>query len=282
MRQVNWRIFIFYVKIRYMKKKYNKFQKKYFPNIVFGFNKEWELRNWYDSCTKNITYDPHGGKKWDLGGIPQEIEEILEKENCSIEDIKIKIEKIFNKFIKKPRALYIIKDITKRAEKRWKEAGKECLNALSKMLDIPIKEFEKNYRAYFTFGKRIPFYENRFMFSQFSDFPNTASHEIMHIEFLKKYKNYCLDKGLTEKQISHLKEILTVLLNEDLSDILYLTDRGYDSHKELRKEVLKLYKKHKKLRKNFIAFLDKLIKLLKNRWESFITMNNENKIKSKN
>ena len=38
----------------------------------------------------------------------------------------------------------------------------------------------------------------------------------MHIEFLKKYHKYCLSKGLTETQVQHLKEILTVLLNEDM------------------------------------------------------------------
>lgn len=240
----------------------NKSEKIVFPNIIFGFNKDWELKNWHDTCVKNITYDPSGNKKWDLGGIPQEIESIIE-EGGSEKEIKFKIENAFNVFIKTPKAQHIIKDITDRAQKRWGDAGKACFIALSKIMDIPIKEFEQNYKAFFTFGKRIPFYENKFMFNQFSDFPNTASHEIMHIEFLKKYKNYCMEKGLTEEQINHLKEILTVLLNEDLTDYLYLTDRGYDAHKNIRNEVLKLYKDNKKTKQNFTAFLDKVIYLLK-------------------
>ncbi|MBI5913175.1 hypothetical protein HY839_01900 [Candidatus Azambacteria bacterium] len=240
----------------------NASKKNLFPKITLEFNKDWELKNWVDSCVKNISYDAGGHKKWDLGGIPQEIELLAEKTD-SEEKILPKIEKVLDKFLKTPKATHIIKDISARAEKRWGEAGKECLLGLSKMLDIPLKEFEKEYRAYFTFGKRIPFGKNSFMFNQFSDFPNTASHEIMHIEFLKRYSGYCNEKGLGEKQVGDLKEILTVLLNEDLSEFLYLPDRGYYGHKEIRQKVLQLYKKHKKTKQNFTLFLDKVIELIK-------------------
>ena len=244
-------------------------QKNNFPNIIFGFNKDWELKNWHDSCLKNVTYDPLGKQKWDLGGIPREVEEIIEKDETE-EIIKEKIKDIFDQFVKTSKASHITQDITERAKKRWDEVGQKCFFALSKILDIPIGEFEQNYYAYFTFGRRCPFYENKFMFNQFSDFPNTASHEIMHIEFLKKYKQYCLNKKLTETQIQNLKEILTVLLNEDLVDYLYLTDRGYDSHKQIRKEVLKIYKDHKKTKQGFTTFLDKIIDLLKDQWDSLM------------
>lgn len=243
----------------------NKLKKSSLPNIIFGFDKSWELKNWYDTCTKNVTYDPRGEKKWDLGGIPQEVETAVE-EGRSVEEIQARIKDIFTKFIDTPKAVRIMQDITERSKKRWDEVNSECFSALSKMLDIPIEEFEQNYFVFFTFSKRVPFYENKFMFNQFSDFPNTASHEIMHIEFLKRYNKYCLDKGLTEMQISHLKEILTVLLNEDLNEFLYLTDRGYDSHKKIRHEVLKLYKDHKKTKENFSVFLDEAIGLLKDQW----------------
>lgn len=232
------------------------------PIIIFGFNKDWELKNWIDSCVKNIAYDAGGSKKWDLGGIPQEVEMIAEKIK-SEKNLESKIKNILDRFIKTPKSSRIIKDVTERAEKRWAEVGQDCLCGLSKMMNIPIGEFEKDYYAYFTFGKRIPFGKNQFMFNQFGDFPNTASHEIMHIEFLKKYKNYCINEGLEEKQVNHLKEILTVLLNEDLAEFLYLPDRGYDGHRKIRQEVLKLYKKHKKTKKNFTIFLNKVIELVR-------------------
>lgn len=235
--------------------------KELLPKIIFGFNKDWELNNWA-SCSKNMSYDVKGQRKWGFGGIPQEIEVLVEKTE-SEEKLQREIKKILDKFIKTHKAKRIIKDISERAEKRWGEVGKECLLGLSKMLDIPLKEFEKEYHAYFTFGIRIPFGGNQFMFSQFSDFPNTASHEIMHIEFLKKYGSYCSEKGLDEKQIGNLKEILTVLLNENLAKFLYLPDRGYDSHKEIRRKVLQLYRKHKKTKQKFLVFLDTVIELIK-------------------
>src|SRR3972149_7700132 len=235
--------------------------KELFHKIIFGFNKEWELHNWA-SCSKIISYDANGQRKWGFGGIPQEVEVLVEK-NESEEKLQREIKKVLNKFVKTHKAKCIIKDRSGRAEKRWKETGRECLLGLSKILDIPLKEFEKEYRAYFTFGIRIPFWGNQFMFNQFSDFPNTASHEIMHIEFLKKYSGYCSKKGLDQKQIDNLKEILTVLLNEDLAEFLYLPDRGSDSHKEIRRKVLRLYRKHKKAKRDFPLFLNKVIALMK-------------------
>jgi len=237
--------------------------KTIFPNIVFKFDKKWELKNWIVSSVNKVTYDPL--LKWDTGGIPQEVSVIVE-EGGDEEEIKSKIQSVFDNFLTKPKASLIMKDITERSQKRWNEAGEKCLLALSKMLDIPLDEFNKTYYACFTFARRIPFFENNFMFGQFSDFPNTASHEIMHNEFLKKYKTHCVEKGLSETQINHLKEILTVLLNEDLDDVLYLPDRGYDSHKKIRRNVLILYREHKKTGQGFVVFLDKVIESLKDQW----------------
>ena len=71
---------------------------------------------------------------------------------------------------------------------------------------------------------------------------------------MKKYHKYCLNKGLTETQVQHLKEILTVILNEDMKDFLSVPDRGYDGHKKIREEILKMYKEHKKKNKILLFF----------------------------
>jgi hypothetical protein len=102
------------------------------------------------------------------------------------------------------------------------------------------------------------------MFSQFNDFSNSAAHEIMHIEFLKRYSEYCLEKGLSKLQLSHLKEILTVLLNVDAPALLYHPDFGYEKHKEIRLQTKELYIQKKELGQNFIHFLDKVINSVKN------------------
>ena len=74
---------------------------------------------------------------------------------------------------------------------------------------------------------------------------------------------HCLERGLTESQIQHFKEILTVLLNIEMTDLMYRPDRGYEKHHEIRAIVLELYIKHKEVENNFIDFLDEAILILK-------------------
>lgn len=240
----------------------NEIKNSNLPKIIFGFDKEWELENWYDSCIKKISYNICGNNVWDLGSIPQDVKTVINN-GGSEEKIKSNLENILNNFLKTQEALSIIKKVTDKAKSNWEKIENKFFPALSKMLDVSIEELEKKYYAYFTFGRRCPFSINKFMFSQFISFVTHASHEIMHIEFLKKYHKYCLDKGLTETQIQHLKEILTVILNEDMKDFLSVPDRGYDSHKKIREEVLKMYKEHKKTKQIFTVFLDNSICLLK-------------------
>ena len=61
------------------------------------------------------------------------------------------------------------------------------------MLDVSIEEIEKVLRL-LHFRKKVSFSTNKFMFSQFVSFVTHASHEIMHIEFLKNIINIALAK----------------------------------------------------------------------------------------
>jgi hypothetical protein len=63
---------------------------------------------------------------------------------------------------------------------------------------------------------------------------DTAMHELMHFMFLKYYKNFCLKRGLTKKQIWTINESFTVLLNLECNDLRFNTDFGYAEHKTLR------------------------------------------------
>lgn len=233
-----------------------------FPKIIFGFDKDWEMENWYDSCVKNNNYSAKNNEPWEFGSIPQEVKAVINNK-YSNEETMSKLADIMDNFLKTSEALSIIKKVSDKAESSWGKIESKFFPALLKMLDLSIGEIEKKYYAYFTFGRRCPFSENKFMFSPFVSFVTHASHEIMHIEFLKKYRKHCLEKGLTETQIQHLKEILTVILNEDMNDLLSAPDKGYDYHKEIREEILKRYKEHKKTKENFTFFLDSSICLLK-------------------
>lgn len=240
----------------------NEIKNSNLPKIIFGFDKEWELENWYDSCIKKISYNISGNNVWNLGSIPQEVKNVINNE-ISEKKIRSDLANILDNFLKTQEVLLIIKKVSDKAKSNWEKIENKFFPTLLKMLDLSIGEIEKKYYAYFTFGRRCPFCDNKFMFSQFVSFVTHASHEIMHIEFLKKYHKYCLSKGLTETQVQHLKEIITVILNEDMKDFLSVPDRGYDSHKKIREEVLKMYKEHKKQGKFFTVFLDNSICLLK-------------------
>jgi len=233
------------------------------PNIIFGFDENWELQNWYDTCTKEATYGLSSGNKWGLGNIPPDVPKIIAKAK-STEDALNKAKIILVEFLKTSEASHQIQETSERAQKRWNKIASEYFLRLSKMLDVPIKDFEKKYYAFFTFSRRCPFSKGKFMFNQFNDFSNNAAHEIMHIEFLKKYEQYCLKGGLSELQVSHLKEILTALLNEDMGDLLYHPDYGYEKHRKIRPRILELYREHKKSDKSFTIFLDKTIDIVKN------------------
>ncbi|MEK7113218.1 MAG: hypothetical protein AAB873_00140 [Patescibacteria group bacterium] len=236
---------------------------KSYPEIKFGFDKNWELRNWYQTCTQKVRYGlKNGSDKWDLGDIPTNIAEIVSTESSEEKAIE-KISPVFNEFINSDSASNEIKRTIDRAQKRWSKIGEKYFSALSSMLEIPINEFEKQYFAFFTFSRRCPFNGDKFMFNKFNDFSNTAAHEIMHIEFFKKYASYCKERGLSEIQISHLKEILTVLLNADMTDVLYHPDRGYKKHEEIRPKVLELYHEQKRDGISFVSFLNKIISLVK-------------------
>ena len=236
----------------------------YFPKVVIGFDPGWEAQNWYGTFSKEVIYGLKNSKnKFGLGNIPQEIAKIVLNAKSEQEALGL-ISKEINPFINRPEMKETMSQAISTAKLRWDNVGNQYFTLLSKMLDIPISEFEEQYHAFFTFGVRCPFYSNSFMFNQYMDFADGAMHEIMHIEFLKKYKQYCLDKGLDQTQISHLKEILTILLNRDMSHLLSRPDQGYTKHQEIRPKVLEIYKKSRDNKESFVKFLDKAIALIKN------------------
>lgn len=235
----------------------------FLPKVIIEFNHQWEVRNWYDTCTKEVIYGLKDGKtKFDLGDIPPKIVDIVTNASSDKEAINL-ISKELDRFIANHKAQETMLRTIDRAKKRWDEVSNKYFILLSETLDIPINEFEKQYYAFFTFGIRCPFHQNMFMFNQYMDFADMAMHEIMHIEFLKKYKQHCLDQGLDFAQVSHLKEILTVILNSDMSQIMTKPDYGYAKHQTVRKEVMGLYQQAKKSGKNFLEFLDLAINVVK-------------------
>ncbi len=138
-------------------------------------------------------------------------------------------------------------------EKSWRAVEKKYFEVLSKITQKPI--FTKKFSCYFTTGFVCPYDEEEswFMVSMWHSVPfsiTTICHEIMHLQFLKYYKNYLKKQGLKNDQIEDLKESLTFLLNQPEFDSIILSqDNGYPEHKELRKKLKRIWLKNKDFQK---------------------------------
>jgi hypothetical protein len=227
----------------------NKEQREQMPEINFRFNKQREINNWYTTLTGTPKFGLSGGRtKWNLGDIPKDVSR--EIAGLDEESAKLIIKNRIEKELEKPDVQNLIEEKINKAKERWGTVAKGYFSLLSQLINVPVEKFEKQYFAEYTFSARCPFGKDSFMFNRFRDFADTAMHEIMHIEFLKEYRGYCKERGLDDSQIDHLKEILTVLLNEPA---------GYTKHVELREKALEIHKNSK----NFLEFLDKMIELIK-------------------
>lgn len=76
-----------------------------------------------------------------------------------------------------------------------------------------------------------------------------AMHEIMHIFFHKQWWNFCLEQGVSAKNVWDIKESTTVLLNLWFKDQLIDIDWGYEEHAELRYLIKECFLKTRDFKK---------------------------------
>ena len=146
-------------------------------------------------------------------------------------------------------------------QEAWDKINEIYFQRLAKLLNIQIPK-NNIYTAYLTQGGSCPFnVSERWFMVRLADekVDVIAAHEIMHIEFIRAYGLYCKNKELPSEQFGILKEGLTVLLNEEMGDILSRLDYGYPEHQDLRNKILTLWRKNK----NFKDLLEKMIRFLK-------------------
>ena len=231
--------------------------------INLGFNLDWEASNWYQTICADSSYVlKDGSRRWPLGKIT---EWAVGQVKCELGEREAipKIKPLVERALGDPEISEFMRNVMDAAETKWAAVEGEYFSRLSKMLDIPQDKFLNGYGAYFTLGVRCPFSPDAFMFNGFMKFVDNAAHEIMHIEFLRGYSGYCKEKGLSEEQTGHLKELLTVLLNVDMADLLSKPDRGYENHQTLRETVRERYEANGGAGGNFSKFLDEAIELIK-------------------
>jgi len=89
------------------------------------------------------------------------------------------------------------------------------------------------------------------------------THEVMHLFFHYYFDDYCIEKGLSKKQTSDLKEAVTVLLNLEFKDLIEIEDKGYTDHKFIRQIITDLWKSQQEDKKDFLKLIDDVIKKMK-------------------
>ncbi len=97
----------------------------------------------------------------------------------------------------------------------------------------------------------------------FTKYPTVIIHEISHIYFYKyinstKFLKTC--NVISKKEKNELKEIITVIINKEFTDIIDKPDEGYSNHKNIRKQILKLWEKENP---NFDKWVKEVIKIYK-------------------
>lgn len=144
----------------------------------------------------------------------------------------------------------------------WDKIESRYFKALSEITNKPI--FTKSFTAQLTTASLCPYdtKHNWFMVDAYASLGRqvtVVAHEILHLQFLRWYREACLEQGLSEEQFEDLKEALTVLLNgSEFDDVLVCQDHGYEKHADLRNAIEKQWKK----KIGFETLLRKLIKQL--------------------
>ena len=214
--------------------------------VKFLFDKEKDLRNhWHKSNWKS---------SWNDFKVSPKTKEICE--NRKYEECKKELAKFMENIQESPFIDIHIRSV----EKAWRVIEKEFFKRMNKLMK---QKYPEDITAYLTTVGICPYdpKEPSYMFSFFYSLTKclqTSGHEIMHLYFHKFYWDK-VESKIGEEKTADLKEALTVLLNLEFKDLWFVEDFGYDSHKELRKFIVKEWKK----KKDFDILIEKCIRYLK-------------------
>ena len=229
------------------------------PNIIFKIDLKQDAQNWVRIIQQ--TKHTFGRPKSDmLFGVPKDLVKKVAKMP------KDKASNYVYRYLmqKRPNFIKGLKTNKGLLEFYFNEKGIGLFSAIAGITSKPI--YTGTFHCTFTLMTSCP-YDTRyhwFMVAAKRPMPSQITnicHEILHLQFLYYYRDYCLERGLSEKQLDDLKEAITFMLNDKSFEEFYLAqDFGYPNHQQLRQVLEKIWKKDK----NFQRFLDKAIKVMKN------------------
>lgn len=141
-----------------------------------------------------------------------------------------------------------IEESINRYTDEWSKISADYHERAQKIFNTSLPE---SITVYLTINNRCPYSINENMF--YVSFPResvrkTIMHELWHF-----YTWYGLgadqEEKLGKQNYNDLKEALTILLNEECSDLMPggATDEGYPQHHDLREKIAGLWKKYKNI-----------------------------------
>lgn len=228
--------------------------------LVFRVNKEKDMWNWWNGCNSTFM-----GRDWKTK-VSEDVWKHLYKKRWK--EARVFLKDFLDKKYKNNEQLDKFKTEVPLV---WEKHKENILHALSEVImQRPIVPDRVN--CYFTTFPRGPYDGRRYswMMVYFSrtktggveftseDCIGGVIHELMHFQFHKYYWKFCEGLGLTQKQISHIKEACTVILNKYFEQDLG-RDNGYAIHKEFRKELLEVWNETL----NFEKFLIRAAELIR-------------------
>lgn len=228
------------------------------PQIIFKIDLKQDAKNWVRIA--KMKRPRFGRSRKDLiGNVPKD----LLKKLAALP--KNKAEFLAYKHLDKNSKNFLpgLKANKELLEFYFKSKGNDLFRTLAKVTGKPI--YAKKFTATFTLMTSCPYDPKYDWFMVAANRPvprqiTNICHEILHLQFIHYYQDYCFDKGLTAKQFQDLKESTTFLLNEPaFKKFLLAPDRGYPNHQELRRRLKRIWNNEK----DFNKFLDRAIELTK-------------------
>ena len=201
-------------------------------NIKININKDaW---NWWDACNK-VSYDVNWservtgaikgkiigqGKKQALSVLSPYLQRLYKKEDMVVKAVEVS--KVF---------AAVSAEIFRRMEKvTGRKIYRDSFTMFLTTFPRAAYDFSKGY-----VWLPVVWPEETYI--------RTFLHELLHFQTYAYWSKY--QKEVGNERFEDAKEALTVILNEEFSDIMVWPDKGYAKHKSLREKILMAWKKKK-------------------------------------
>lgn len=235
--------------------------KKKTSKVGFKFDIDKDIENWRGACNSSFM-----GVDWKLKAPKNTLKHIVAKPKKEARQfLKKYLEKRYKKNSK-----YVIK-FEKEIKHYWQEREYEIIKRIQKITKKPFwpqkitcyyGTFARgNYRinendAWMILDPKVWYTKEIFCVS--------ILHEILHFQFHKYFWKYLESLEVSRKQIDHIKEATTFLINEEFQDLIPFKDWGYPIHKEFRQDLMHIWRNDK----NFRRLLNESVKLIKGKYSS--------------